>query len=83
MYICPSQSVTDTSLLASKSYQRLRQSVHHYLLPVTVKISPAHGDAGQNGVSYPKRVPGVWGSKALGSKKPFVQLPDAGYTLAI
>ena len=51
--------------------ERLRQSVRHFLLPVPVKIPPVHGDAGQNGVSYPKRVPGVRGSKALGSEKPF------------
>ena len=51
--------------------ERLRQSVHHFLLPVPAKIPPVHRDAGQNGVSYPKRVPGVRGSKALGSEKPF------------
>ena len=44
---------------------RLRQSVHHFLSLVPVKIPPVHGDAGQNGVSYPQRVPAVWGSKAL------------------
>ena len=51
--------------------ERLWQSVRHFLLPVPVKIPPVHGDAGQNGVSYPKRVPGVRGSKALGSENPF------------
>ena len=50
---------------------RLRQTVRHFLLPVPAKIPLVHGDAGQNGVSYPKRVPGVRGSKALGSKNPF------------
>ena len=50
--------------------ERLRQSVHHFLLPVPVKIPLVHEDAGQNGVGYPKRVPGVRG-KALGSEKPF------------
>ena len=49
----------------------MRQSVRHFLLPVPAKIPPVHGDAGQNGVSYPKRVPGVRESKALGSEKPF------------
>ena len=51
--------------------ERLRQSVRHFLLPVAVKVPPVHGDAGQNGVSSPKRVPGVRGSKALGSEIPF------------
>ena len=51
--------------------ERLRQSVRHFLLPVPAKIPPVHGDAGQNGVSYPKRVPGVRGSNTLGSEKPF------------
>ena len=51
--------------------EQLRQSMHHFLLPVPAKIPLVHGDAGQNGVSYPKRVPGVRGSKAFGSKKPF------------
>ena len=37
----------------------LRQSVRHFLLPIPVKIPPVHGDAGQNGANYPKRVPGV------------------------
>ena len=56
--------------------------MHHFLPLSLVKIPLVHEDVGQNGVSYLKRVPGVWGSKALGSEKPFVQLPDAGYTLA-
>ena len=51
--------------------------MHHFLLPVPVEIPLVHGDAGRNVVSYPKTVPGVWGSKALGSEKPLiVQLPD-------
>ena len=45
--------------------------MRHFLLLVPVKIPPVHRDAGQNGVSYLKRVPGVRGSKALGSEKPF------------
>ena len=49
--------------------ERLRQSVRHFLLPVPIMIPWVHRDAGQNGVSCPKRVPGVWGSKALGSEK--------------
>ena len=68
----------------SQFSDQLRQSVPHFLPPVPVEVPPIHGDAGQNGVSYPKRVPGVRGSKALGSETPLiVQLPDAGYTLAI
>ena len=56
----------------------------HFLLPVPIKIPPVHGNAGQNGISYPKRVPGVRGSKTLGSENPLiVQLLDAGYTLAL
>ena len=51
--------------------ERLRQSVRHYLFPVPVKIPSIPVDAGKNGVSYPKRVPGVRGSKALGSENPF------------
>ena len=42
--------------------------MRHLLLPVPVKIPPVLGDAGQNGVSYPKGVPGVRGSKALESE---------------
>ena len=58
---------------------QLRQSVRHFLPPVPIKIPPVHGDAGQNGVSYPKRVPGVQGSKALGFENPLIaQLPNAG-----
>ena len=47
------------------------KSVRHFLLPVPAEIPPVPGDAWQNGVSYPKRVPGVRESKALGSEKPF------------
>ena len=55
-----------------------------FLLPVPVIIPPVHGDAGQNGISYLKRAPGVWGSKAVGFENSLIaQLPDAGYTLAI
>ena len=50
---------------------RLRQSVCHFLPLVPVKIPPVHRAAGQNGVSCPKRVPGVRKSKALGSEKTF------------
>ena len=58
--------------------------MRHFLLPVPAKIPPVHGDAGKNDVSYPKRVPGVRVSKALGSENPLIaQLPNAGYTLAI
>ena len=47
--------------------EQFRQSVRHFLLPIPAKIPSVHGDAWQNGVSYPKRVPGV----QLGSEKPF------------
>ena len=50
---------------------RLRQSVCHFPPLVLVKIPPVHRAAGQNGVSCPKRVPGVRRSKALGSEKTF------------
>ena len=61
---------------------RLRQSVRHFLPPVPVKISLVHGDAGQNGVSYPKRVPGVR-ERHWNLKSPLiVQVSNAGYTLA-
>ena len=60
--------------------ERLRQSVCHFLLPDPAKIPPVHGDAGQNGVSSPKRVPDVRGSKTLGSEKTFdCAIADAGY----
>ena len=64
--------------------ERLRQSVRHFLLPVPARIPPVHGDAGQNGISYPKRVPGVRDERHWGLKNPLImQLPDAGYTVAI
>ena len=46
--------------------KRLRQSVCHFMFLVLVKIPPVHGDAGQNGVSYPKRVSGVRVAKGIG-----------------
>ena len=52
-------------IYGSQFDDRLRQSVRHFLPLVPVIIPPVHGDAGQNGVSYLKRVPGVRG-KGIG-----------------
>ena len=53
----------------------------HFLPAVPVKIPLVHRDAGKNGISYPKRGPGILGlgmAKALGSEKHFdAQLSDA------
>ena len=53
---------------------QLRQVSVPFSAPVLVKIPPVHKDAGQNGVSYPKKGPGKLGlivTKALGSEKTF------------
>ena len=64
--------------------ERLRQSVGHFLLPVHGKIPPVHGDAGQNGVSYPKGFLVCGDQRHWVLKNPLIaQLPDAGSKLAI
>ena len=64
----------------------VRQSIETVSAPFSApgprQIPLVHGYAEQNGVSYPKRVPGVW-ERHWDLKSPLIaQVPNAGYTLA-
>ena len=79
------QAASNSSLYSWRSVWRKIVAVSAPLsAPSPRQNSSGPQAAGQNGVSYTKRVPGVQGSKALGSENPLIaQLPDTGYALAI